>query len=138
MPRQQGVTGQKGSQMRVKQIARMCGSVTLALALTVVSAAAQQEVRLNEVLRSLFYTPQYVALRMGAFEQEGIKIIGPKTTWGLQAALTEVVSGNSDIALLGPEAAALTLDAGPARRFINFAQLTNGDGSFILSKTPMA
>jgi len=124
--------------MRVKQIARMCGSVTLALALTVVSAAAQQEVRLNEVLRSLFYTPQYVALRMGAFEQEGIKIIGPKTTWGLQAALTEVVSGNSDIALLGPEAAALTLDAGPARRFINFAQLTNGDGSFILSKTPMA
>lgn len=101
-------------------------------------ATAQQPVKLNEVLRSLFYTPQYVALRMGAFEQEGIRIDGPKTTWGMQAALTEVVSGNSSIALLGPEAAALTQDAGPERRFINFARLTNGDGSFIVSKTPMA
>jgi NitT/TauT family transport system substrate-binding protein len=89
------------------------------------------------VLRSLFYTPQYVSLRIGAFEQEGIKLIGPKTTWGSQAALTEIVSGNSNVALLGPEAAALTQEASPDRRLVNFAQLTNGDGSFILSKTPM-
>src|SRR5215210_9471309 len=68
--------------------------------------AGAQEVKLNEVLRSLFFTPEYVALRIGAFEQEGLKIIGPKTTWGSQAALTEVVSGNSNITLLGPEAAA--------------------------------
>jgi NitT/TauT family transport system substrate-binding protein len=99
--------------------------------------AASQEVKLNEVLRSLFYAPQYVAIRIGAFEQEGIKLIGPKTTWGSQAALTEVVSGNSDVALIGPEAAALTQEASPDRRLVNFAQLTNGDGSFILSKTPM-
>jgi NitT/TauT family transport system substrate-binding protein len=96
-----------------------------------------QDVKLNEVLRSLFYTPQYVALRIGAFEQEGIKIAGPKTTWGAQATLTEIVSGNSDIALIGPEAVALTQQAGPDRRLINFAALTNTDGSFILSKTPM-
>jgi NitT/TauT family transport system substrate-binding protein len=97
-----------------------------------------QEVKLNEVLRSLFYTPQYVAIRIGAFEQEGLKIVGPKTTWGMQATLTEIVSGNSNIALLGPEAAGLTREAGPDRRLVNFAQLTNGDGSFILSKTEMA
>ena len=48
-----------------------------------------QEVKVNEVLRSLFYAPQHVALRIGAFEQEGLKIVGPKTTWGVQAALTE-------------------------------------------------
>ena len=35
--------------------------------------AASQEVKLNEVLRSLFYAPQYVAVRTGAFEQEGTK-----------------------------------------------------------------
>jgi NitT/TauT family transport system substrate-binding protein len=100
-------------------------------------AAAQQEVKLNEVLRSLFYAPQYVGLRMGAFEQEGLKIIGPKTTWGAQATLTEIISGNSNIALLGPEAAALTQDASPDRRMVNFAALTNSDGSFIISKSPM-
>jgi NitT/TauT family transport system substrate-binding protein len=100
--------------------------------------AVSQEVKLNEVLRSLFYAPQYVAIRIGAFEQEGLKLVGPKTTWGSQAALTEVVSGNSNVALLGPEAAALTQEASPDRRLVNFAQLTNGDGSFILSKTPIA
>ena len=99
--------------------------------------AAAQEVKLNEVLRSLFYAPQYVALRSGAFEQEGLKIAGPKTTWGVQAAVTEVVSGNSNIALMGPEAAGLTQDASPDRRLVNFALLTNGDGGFILSKTAM-
>jgi NitT/TauT family transport system substrate-binding protein len=86
----------------------------------------------------LFYTPQHVALKIGAFEQEKLKIIGPKTTWGVQATLTEIVSGASNIALLGPEAAALTQEASPERRLVNFAQLTNGDGSFILSKTPMS
>jgi NitT/TauT family transport system substrate-binding protein len=99
--------------------------------------AVSQEVKLNEVLRSLFYAPQYVALRIGAFEQEGLKITGPKTTWGVQAALTEIVSGNSNIALMGPEAAGLTQEASPDRRLVNFALLTNGDGGFILSKTPM-
>ena len=99
--------------------------------------AAAQEVKLNEVLRSLFYAPQHVALRIGAFEQEGLKIVGPKTTWGVQAALTEIVSGASNIALMGPEAAALTQEASPERRLVNFAQLTNGDGSFILSKNPV-
>src|SRR6516162_10426420 len=99
--------------------------------------AASQEVRLNEVLRSLFYLPQYVAVRTDAFTQEGIKVIGPKTTWGMQAAVTEVVSGNSNIALIGPEAAGLTQEASPDRRLVNFALLTNGDGGFILSKSPM-
>lgn len=99
--------------------------------------AGTQEVKLNEVLRSLFYVPQYVAFAIGAFEQEGVKVIGPKTTWGSQAALTEVISGNSNIALIGPEAASFTQEASPDRRLVNFAQLTNGDGSFIIAKKPM-
>jgi NitT/TauT family transport system substrate-binding protein len=123
---------------------RLAGSITGLNALLVccglllsAQPAASQEVKLNEVLRSLFYAPQYVALRIGAFEQEGLKITGPKTTWGVQAALTEIVSGNSNIALMGPEAAGLTQEASPDRRLVNFALLTNGDGGFILSKTPM-
>ena len=84
--------------------------------------ASTQEVKVNEVLRSLFYAPQHVAIRIGAFEQEGIKIVGPKTTWGVQAALTEIISGSSNIALMGPEAAGLTQEASPDRRLVNFAR----------------
>jgi NitT/TauT family transport system substrate-binding protein len=102
------------------------------------AGASAQEVKVNEVLRSLFYAPQHVALRIGAFEQEGLKIVGPKTTWGVQAALTEIVSGASNIALMGPEAAGLTQEASPDRRLVNFAALTDGDGSFILSKTEIS
>jgi NitT/TauT family transport system substrate-binding protein len=118
-------------------ISRIAALVWTCIVVLSTQPAVSQEVKLNEVLRSLFYAPQYVALRMGAFEQEGLKIAGPKTTWGMQAAVTEVVSGNSNIALLGPEAAALTQDASPDRRLVNFALLTNGDGGFILSKSPM-
>lgn len=122
-------------------IARIPTSITACLFVLASSAflfaagATAQEVKVNEVLRSLFYAPQHVALRIGAFEQEGLKIVGPKTTWGVQAALTEIVSGASNIALMGPEAAGLTQEASPDRRLVNFAALTDGDGSFILSKT---
>lgn len=124
--------------LRLHPVARLvlAGLFAVAPALAPATAAAQ-ETKLNEVLRSLFYTPQYVAFAINAFEQEGVKVIGPKTTWGSQAALTEVVTGNSNIALIGPEAASFTQEAGPDRRLVNFAQLTNGDGSFIISKTPM-
>jgi NitT/TauT family transport system substrate-binding protein len=120
--------------LRVRTIAAL---VLACAAFGSMQPAGAQEVKLNEVIRSLFYAPEYVALRIGAFDQEGLKIAGPKTTWGTQAALTEIVSGNSNIALTGPEAAALTQDASPERRLVNFALLTNGDGSFILSKSPM-
>jgi NitT/TauT family transport system substrate-binding protein len=127
--------------MRSMRLTRPFGRIVVFAAacgwLMAAQPAAAQEVKLNEVLRSLFYAPQYVALRSGAFEQEGLKIAGPKTTWGVQAAVTEVVSGNSSIALMGPEAAGLTQDASPDRRLVNFALLTNGDGGFILSKTAM-
>jgi NitT/TauT family transport system substrate-binding protein len=118
-------------------ISRLVGAIAGCAGAILAQPALPQEIKLNEVLRSLFYAPQYVAVRTGAFQQEGLNVVGPKTTWGVQAALTEVVSGNSNIALMGPEAAGLTQEASPDRRLVNFALLTNGDGGFIVSKTPM-
>ncbi len=123
--------------MRLGLRLSLVATLALGLGLVAVQPSVAQEVKLNEVLRTLFYAPEYVGVRIGAFEQEGLKITGPKTTWGTQLAVTEIVSGNSNIALMGPEAAGLTQDASPDRRLVNFALLTNGDGSFILSKSPM-
>lgn len=47
------------------------------------NAGAQEleTVRLSEVVRSVFYAPQYVAIANGFFEEEGIKI-DLSTAWG--------------------------------------------------------
>ncbi|MGV3653365.1 MAG: ABC transporter substrate-binding protein [Noviherbaspirillum sp.] len=129
---------QPGGKARASFTRRLLGAVAgLALLSASGAALAAQEVKLNEVLRSLFYAPQYVALKIGAFEQEGLSVKEPKTTWGTQATITEIISGGSNIALLGPEAAAMTQGADPSRRLVNFARLTDKDGSFIISKKPM-
>ena len=95
-------------------------------------------VRVNEVFRSLFYVPLYVAINKGLFEADGVKIASFKTTTGSQATITEIVSGGSDIALIGPEAAAFTSDAGTDKRLVNFAQLTGTDATYIVSKAPLS
>jgi NitT/TauT family transport system substrate-binding protein len=64
----------------IPRIAALIGACIIVLS---TQPAVSQEVKLNEVLRSLFHAPQYVALRIGAFEQEGLKVTGPKTTWGM-------------------------------------------------------
>jgi NitT/TauT family transport system substrate-binding protein len=123
---------------RIERLIRPLVGAALGFVLIGTAQAADQTgVRLNEVLRSVFFAPQYVAFSIGAFKAEGLEVDGPKTTWGTQATLTEVVSGASNIALQGPEAASYTLEAGPERRLVDFARLTNGDGSFILAKTQM-
>ena len=33
-----------------------------------------QKIRLNEVTRSVFYAPQYVAIKKGYFKEEGLEI----------------------------------------------------------------
>ena len=45
------------------------------------SAQELQTVRLSEVVRSVFYAPQYVAIANGFFEEEGLKV-DLSTAWG--------------------------------------------------------
>ncbi|QZT35001.1 ABC transporter substrate-binding protein [Caldalkalibacillus thermarum TA2.A1] len=98
--------------------------------------AAQEElktVRVAEVTRSIFYAPQYVALSQGFFEKEGLKV-ELTTTWGGDKTMTTLLSDGADIALVGSETSIYVYQQGSEDPVINFAQLTQTDGTFLVSR----
>lgn len=91
-------------------------------------------IKLAEVTRSVFYAPQYVALENGYFEDEGLDV-ELTTTWGGDKTMTALLSDSADIALVGSETS-VYVHAQEATDFvINFAQLTQTDGTFLVAKT---
>ena len=90
-------------------------------------------VQLNEVTRSVFYAPQYVAIANGFFEQGGLKL-EITTGQGADKVMTAILAGQSDIGLCGPEAAIYVYNEGKEDYIEVFAQLTQKDGSFLVSK----
>ena len=90
-------------------------------------------IQLNEVTRSVFYAPQYVAIANGFFEQEGLKL-EITTGQGADKVMTAILAGQSDIGLCGPEAAIYVYNEGKEDYIEVFAQLTQKDGSFLVSK----
>lgn len=95
-----------------------------------------QVVKLTEVVHSIFYAPQYVALEKNYFEEEGLKI-ELSTAWGGDKAAASLMSNNTDIALIGPEPTIYIYKQGGKDYIVNFAQLTNTAGSFLLAREPM-
>ncbi len=91
-------------------------------------------IRLNEVTRSVFYAPQYVAIANGYFEEVGLKI-DLTTGQGADKVMTAVLAGQSDIGFAGPEASIYVYNEGKEDYCQVFAQLTKKDGSFLVSRT---
>lgn len=92
-----------------------------------------QTVRIAEVTRSIFYAPQYVALEKGFFEEEGLKV-ELTTTAGGDKTMTALLSNSADIALVGSETSIYVSAQGSNDPVINFAQLTQTDGTFLVSR----
>jgi len=90
-------------------------------------------IQLNEVTRSVFYAPQYVAIANKYFEQEGLNI-EITTGQGADKVMTAVLAGQSDIGFAGPEAAIYVYNEGKADYIEVFAQMTKRDGSFLVSR----
>lgn len=90
-------------------------------------------IRLIEVTHSLFYTPQYVAITQGFFEEEGIDIelINGK---GADKCMTALLSGEAEIGFMGAEASVYVYNQGRDDYVVNFAQLTQRDGSFLVGR----
>ena len=110
----------------------------LVLALVLTQIGFVQElvtVRLNEVTRSVFYAPQYVALNLGFFKDEGLAV-ELTTGQGADKTMTAVLSGQADIGFAGPEAVIYVYNQGKSDHAVVFAQLTKRDGSFLVGRKP--
>lgn len=90
-------------------------------------------IKLAEVTRSLFYAPQYVALEKGFFEEEGLNV-ELQTTWGGDKTMTALLSDGADIALVGSETSMYVYAQDSKDYAVNFAQLTQTDGTFLVSR----
>lgn len=90
-------------------------------------------IRLNEVTHSVFYAPLYVAIENGYFEEQGLKV-ELSAGQGANNTMSALISGQADIGLMGVEASIYVANEGRANYPIVFGQLTNCDGSFIMSR----
>ncbi|PZD93630.1 ABC transporter substrate-binding protein [Paenibacillus sambharensis] len=93
------------------------------------------KLRVGEVTRSLFYAPQYAALSQGFFEEEGLKI-DLQPTYGGDKTMTALLSGSIDIGLVGSETSIYVYQQGTDDPVINFAQVTQTDGTFLVAREP--
>ena len=95
--------------------------------------SGMKTITVNEVTRSVFYAPQYVAINNGYFEENGMKI-ELSTGQGADAVMTAVLSGQCDIGFAGPEASIYVYNEGKEDYTQVFAQMTKRDGSFLVAK----
>lgn len=114
-----------------------CLSALLLLSVALCGCSKNEElttVRVNEVTHSVFYAPQYVAMSLGFFEEEGLQV-ELTNGGGADKVMTAVVSGQSDIGLAGPESCIYVYNQGKEDYPVIFAQLTKRDGSFLVGRT---
>ena len=93
------------------------------------------DVTLNEVAHSIFYAPQYVAIEEGYFDEEGIDLT-LVNGGGADKVMTAMISGEADIGFMGSEASIYTYAGGEEDYAVNFAQLTQRAGNFLVGREP--
>lgn len=92
-------------------------------------------IELNEVTHSVFYAPLYIAIENGYFEEEQIKV-NLTNGGGADKSMTALLSGTAQIALMGPETVVYVYNQGKKDAPKVFGQLTQRDGSFLVSRNP--
>lgn len=121
-----------------KKTALVLIALTLVLSLVLSGCSNQTgltKVKLSEVTHSIFYAPQYVAISQGFFKEEGLEV-ELTNGQGADKVMTAVLSGQVDIGFAGPEACIYVYNEGKEDNGVVFAQLTNGDGTFLMGRAP--
>ena len=90
-------------------------------------------VTLNEVAHSIFYAPMYAAIELGYFEEEGIDLT-LVTGFGADKTMTALLTGEADIGFMGPETTVYTYQGDMEDYAVNFAQLTQRAGNFLVAR----
>ena len=125
----------------MKKTIRICIQLSLIISLAIFvvacSSSEVKTVRVAEVTRSIFYAPLYVAMENGYFEDEGLEI-ELTTTWGGDKTMTTLLADGADIALVGSETSIYVHAQGSTDSVINFAQLTQTDGTFLVARQEIA
>ncbi len=91
------------------------------------------KITLNEVAHSIFYAPMYVAFEQGYFEEEGLKV-NLVNGLGADKTMTALLSGECEIGFMGAEASIYVYNQGAEDYVVNFAQLTQRAGNFLVSR----
>ncbi len=94
------------------------------------------KVTLNEVAHSIFYAPMYVAIEEGYFTEEGLDI-NLVTGFGADKTMTAVLTDEAEIGFMGSESTVYTYAGGTEDYVVNFAQLTQRAGNFLVSREPI-
>ena len=131
--------------MKNKKWISLAAAVILAVtALPMTAFAAEKDggeekltkVTLNEVAHSIFYAPQYVAIEEGYFSEEGLDLT-LITGFGADKVLTALISGEADVGFMGAEASIYAYQEGATDPAVNFAQLTQRAGNFLVAREEM-
>ena len=117
---------------------RKCGILLIAAMLCTMFTACGKDdgmtkVQLTEVAHSIFYAPMYVAIEEGYFEEEGIELTLVNGL-GADKTMTAVLSGEAEIGFMGSEASVYVYNEGAEDYVVNFAQLTQRAGNFLVSR----
>ena len=91
------------------------------------------KLKVAEVAHSIFYAPQYVSLHNGYFEEENLDV-EILLTPGADKVTAAVLSGDVEIGFSGSEATIYVYNGGEKDYLKTFAQVTQKDGSFIVSR----
>lgn len=113
--------------------------LTVMLMTTVTGCAKNEDnkgknsIVLNEVAHSIFYAPMYVAIENGYFTEEGIELT-LVTGFGADKTMTALLTGEADIGFMGPESTVYTYQGDMEDYAVNFAQLTQRAGNFVVAR----
>lgn len=128
--------------MKRKLISILCSAAMLSGALSTSAFAEDasekdlQKVTLSEVAHSIFYAPQYAAYELGYFEEEGLDV-EIVCAFGADKVMTAVLSGDAEIGFMGSESTIYAYNQGASDYVVNFAQLTQRAGNFLVAREEM-